>query len=308
MSVTDLLPSWELSLDSSNKSPKTIISYTSSVRSLGAYLRQHSMPAGLDDVGPEHIRAFLVGERERTSAATAQRHYRNLSVYFNWLESEGELTGANPMRRVEKPKVPAAVKPFLGDAEIKALLEVCSGQEFEARRDTAIIRVLADTGMRVSGLAGLRFSATDDDRTDVFLTQKRLRVTLKGGDTTWVPVGRKTASAIDRYLRTRAKRPRAASPWLWLGVRNGSRGEHLTDTGIRQMLERRGKLAGVQDVHPHRFRHTFADKWLELGGNVDDLMTVAGWKSITMPLAYAKGRGIARAAVAHERLSPGDRL
>jgi len=37
-------------------------------------------------------------------------------------------------------------------------------------------------------------------------------------------------------------------------------------------------------------------------------MNVAGWKSISMPLRYAKGRGIARAADAHKRLSPGDRL
>lgn len=84
-------------------------------------------------------------------------------------------------------------------------------------------------------------------------------------------------------------------------------GGHFTDTGIRQMLQRRGKQAGVQNANPHRLRHTFADKWLELGGNLDDLMIVAGWRSITMPLKYAKGRGIVRAA-AHDRLSPGDRI
>jgi integrase len=83
---------------------------------------------------------------------------------------------------------------------------------------------------------------------------------------------------------------------------------HFGDSGIRAMLRRRGKQAGVQNCYPHRFRHTFADSWLALGGNVDDLMNVAGWKSISMPLRYAKSRGIARAAEAHKRLSPGDRL
>jgi len=47
---------------------------------------------------------------------------------------------------------------------------------------------------------------------------------------------------------------------------------------------------------------------LAVGGNVDDLMNVAGWRSIAMPLRYAKGQGLARAAEAHKRLSPGDRL
>jgi integrase len=74
------------------------------------------------------------------------------------------------------------------------------------------------------------------------------------------------------------------------------------------MVKRRGMEASVQNCYPHRFRHTFADSWLAQGGNVDDLMNVAGWKSIAMPLRYAKGRGVARAAEAHKRLSPGDRL
>ena len=308
MGVADLLPSWELALDSANKSPRTIKDYGASVRKLAVFLREQGMPADIEDVGPEHIRAFLLSEREQTSAASAQKHYRNLHVYFRWIEAEGEREAPNPMARVEKPAVPEVVKPFFTEAEITALLRTCSGQDFESRRDTAIMRILIDTGVRVSGLAGLRFDVEDGEKTDVFLQTRRLRVTVNGGDHWWVPIGRRTAAAIDRYLRSRARHPRASSPWLWLGVRSGTRGEHFTDTGIRQMLERRGEQAGVQDVHPHKFRHTFADKWLELGGNVDDLMNVAGWRSITMPLKYAKGRGIARAAAAHDRLSPGDRI
>jgi len=309
MSVAALLPSWQLALESDNKSPKTIKSYTASVRSLAKFLRDHDMPDDIELVEPEHIRAFLVSERERTSPAFAQQHYRNLHVYFNWIESEGERQAPNPMTRVNKPAVPESVKPFFTEDELSKLLAACKGQDFEPRRDTAIIRILVDTGVRVNGLANLRFDPADDDKTDVFLQLRRLRVVLKGGRQHWVPIGKKSAADLDRYLRVRARHPRASSsPWLWLGVRNGPRGEHFTDTGIRQMLERRGLQAGVQNVNPHRFRHTFADSWLANGGNVDDLMNVAGWQSITMPLQYAKGRGIARAAAAHERLSPGDRL
>ena len=308
MSVVDLLPSWQRALDSANKSPQTIKDYALSVRKLAKYLSDNDMPDDLDEVGPDHIRAFLLHERDRTSAASAQKHYRNLHVYFGWIKDEGERQAPNPMARVEKPAVPKVVKPFFTDDEITALLKTCDKATFEGRRDEAIIRILYDTGVRVSGLAGLRFSPADDNLTDVFLTLRRLRVRLKGGDQWWVPIGRKTTAAIDRYLRARTRHPRASSPWLWLAKRSSDRGEHFTDAGIRQMLQRRGEQAGVQNVHPHRFRHTFADKWLERGGNVDDLMNVAGWKSITMPLEYAKGRGVARAAAAHDRLSPGDAL
>ncbi len=169
------------------------------------------------------------------------------------------------------------------------------------------MRVFIDTGVRVSGLAGLRYSPEDEDQTDVFLRDRRLKITLKGGRQTFIPIGAKTAAALDRYLRARARHAQASSPWLWLGIR-GTGVHHMTSSGVQQMLERRGREAGVQDVYPHRFRHTFADSWLANGGNVDDLMTIAGWTTYDMPLRYARGRGQARAADAMRRLSPGDRI
>ncbi len=301
MILTALLPSWKLALDAANKSPKTITSYLDSVKRLEAYLTDHELP-----LEAASIRGFLSAERGRTSPASAAKHYRNLRVYFNWLITEGEMKD-DPMATVERPKVAAEAKPFFTQAELAALLKATKGSDFESRRDHAIIRVLIDTGLRLSGLAGLRFHPTDDKETDVFLDQLRLRVRLKGGDIWWVPIGSKAAAAIDRYLRSRARSSYAASPWLWIGTR-GIDPSHFGSSGIYAMLRRRGTQAGIQDCHPHRFRHTFADSWLALGGNVDDLMNVAGWKSIAMPLRYAKGRGIARAAEAHKRLSPGDRI
>jgi site-specific recombinase XerD len=211
------------------------------------------------------IRGFLAAERDRTTPASAAKHYRNLSVYFRW----------------------------------------------PVGRDHAIIRILIDTGLRVSGLDSSSAATGRGRRRSPCRWPDRtaglLRVRLKGGDTWWVPIGSEAAAAIDRYLRVRARSLHAGSPWLWIGTR-GHHVAHFGDSGIRAMLRRRGKQAGVQNCYPHRFRHTFADSWLALGGNVDDLMNVAGWKSISMPLRYAKSHSIARAAEAHKRLSPGDRL
>jgi site-specific recombinase XerD len=305
--LTALLPSWQLALEEAGKSPKTITSYTATVRALARYLSAHDMPDGTESADAPGIRAFIAAEIARTSAVSASIHYRNLRVWFGWLAREGERQAPNPMERVDKPKVAEKLKPFLSPGELAALLRACSGQDFESRRDTAIIRILIDCGVRVSGLAGLRYDPDTDELNDVFLTQRRLRVRLNGGEEWWVPVGRKSAAAIDRYIRARARHPHAHSRWLWLGQR-GHDVRHMTDSGIRVMLSRRGEQAGVQGVTPHRFRHTFADQWLEGGGNVDDLMAVAGWKTYDMPLRYARGRGIARAAAAHARLSPGDRI
>jgi site-specific recombinase XerD len=78
-------------------------------------------------------------------------------VYFHWLLTEGEIK-EDPMVRGDKPQVAEEAKPFFTEAELAALLKVTRGPDFEARRDHAIIRVLINTGIRVSGLTDLRFN------------------------------------------------------------------------------------------------------------------------------------------------------
>ena len=110
------------------------------------------------------------------------------------------------------------------------------------------MRILIDTGMRVSGLANLRYDPEEDAQNDVFLTQRRLRIRLKGGDETWVPIGKKAAVAVDRYICVRARHVHASSPWLWLGSTGRGVG-HMTDSGIRTMVKRRG-LPGRDTERP----------------------------------------------------------
>ena len=303
-----MLDSWVLALKGEGKSPHTIASYERSVRSLIAHGPQCATTA----ITTDDIRGFLVADMERTgpggkprSPASVAIDFRNLRVFFGWLcAEEPSLAPVNPMTRVGQPVVPKGHKPPIDDDGIKALLAVTSGPLLEDRRDHAIMRILIDTGMRVSGLAGLQYLPADPERTDVHLGQRLLIITLKGGDRISVPVGRKTVAAIDRYLRSRGRHPQAGSPYLWLGSKGG---QQFTTWGIRQMLERRGRQAGVTGVHPHRFRRTFAHGWLESCGQEGDLMKITGWKSRDMIAVYAGEMGAERARTAHARLSPGDK-
>jgi site-specific recombinase XerD len=300
--------SWTIHLEEANKSNKTIRSYTDTVRAFVRYLTQHDMPVDAEGVEADHVRKFLLAEKVRTSPGSAAVHFRNLRVFFGWVLREGERElSSSPMVNVEPPKVTAKAKEFLDDEDLRALLAACKGNGFEARRDTAILRIFMDTGMRVSGLTGLRYDPQNEARNDVLLAKRRLRVRLKGGREIWVPLGKKAASALDRYLRVRARHPQANSPWLWVGNR-GRNVAHFSGTGVRAMLKRRGEQAGVAHVHPHRFRATFADDYLEGGGTVDGLMAIAGWSTYDMPLRYAGERAAERARQAHAQLSPGDRI
>lgn len=57
------------------------MSCLASVRSLAAFLAANDMSAGIDDVTTENIHVFLMAEREVTTPAFSQQHYRNMSVF-----------------------------------------------------------------------------------------------------------------------------------------------------------------------------------------------------------------------------------
>lgn len=307
--LLDVLPSWKLALEGANLSTGTIVSYVRSVSMLHEWLVKHGRPVGVDDVTTEDLRPYFKHRIETTSAGNAAKDRRNLSVWWNWLVKEGERTEPNPMHRLAHIEVDEKAAEVFTEAELAALLKTCSGNDFEARRDLAIMRVLMDNGVRCAGLSGMRYTPNDDDTNDVFLSRHRLRVTLKGGRQIWVPIGRKAAAAVDRYIRIRRRHKAAASsPYLWLPYRAVLNSEgvcRLSPSGIGQMLERRGEQAGVHHVHPHKFRRTMATNW---EGDSLELMDIGGWESLEMVRLYQRARREERAHEAHRRLSPGDRI
>lgn len=293
MELRDLLESWMLSLKVEHRAENTLKSYRAGVEAYLDWCAMDELPQAIDR---SQVRTWISSLLDAgAEPATATARQSAMKRFSKWLYDEGEqdtdpLAGLKPPKQSEK-----LIEPLTED-EMRAMLKAADGKDFHERRDTAILRLLFETGLRANEVVALEVG--DVDLGAGLVTVRKSKV----GRGRVVGIGPQTAQAIDRYIRVRRSHRLADSPALWLGTR----GRTFTYAAMWDTLRGRAQAAGVTRWHPHLARHTAASRWLAAGGSEGGLMAVGGWSQRSMMDRYSRATASQRAAEEARRLNLGD--
>lgn len=257
----------------------------------------------IDAISPDLVRQFLISQP--VSKKTVSNYHVALSALFTWLIAD-DLADSNPLHQVPRPKPEKrSIKP-LTRSDIKALLSACSNSKpytrpgksesthavLTADRDRAILLLLLDTGIRASELTAIKIRHLD-------LDNRTIKIFGKGSKERIVPISPRTAQKIWRYLATRPDD--TVNQPLFVTLQS----EPLTRNRLLKIIYAVASRAGIQDVHPHRFRHTFAIQYLKNGGDPFSLQMILGHSNMETVRNYLN---IAQTDLEtnHQRASPVD--
>jgi site-specific recombinase XerD len=257
-------------------------------------------------------RAFVAKLQERTvswqghphhpevsnslSPYTVHAYVRVLKVFSGWLYEEG-FTPLNTLAKLKRPRLPQPMIEILSDDEQKAIFAVINPNCFLGARLMVITLLLLDTGMRASELCTLTVD-------NVHLDEGYVKVFGKGSKERIIPISNKTKMALMRYLN--AWRPQPASDTTH-GVILTDEGRPMSYPGLRQVIKRLGKKAGIPRLHPHLFRHTFAVNYLMNGGDVMTLKLILGHTTLEVTQVYMH-LAESHVKIQHSRFSPVEKL
>ncbi len=244
------------------KSDKTISQYRRTVMKLSESLRKP-----FTEIGTYEIRYYLACEKNRGLSNASLENVRScISAFFSWMQSE-EIIENDPTQKINPIKVPTEVKKPFSDVEIDALRSGC-----RSLKERAVVEILLSTGVRVNELCEMKIEDIDMGTMAVHVTHG------KGGKEriTYISaVGRKH---LAQYLSSRKDK----MPYVILN-KNYTK---ISTDGVRTILNTIAERAKVENVHPHRFRRTFATGLASRGMDIQVIQKLLGHSRLDTTLRY----------------------
>ncbi|MGX8713526.1 MAG: tyrosine-type recombinase/integrase [bacterium] len=230
----------------------------------------------LDEVTSREVRSWQMEHMERgESAGTVKRRLSSLSSFFRYLRRHG-LYDTDIMAKVSAPRQPKRLPVFFKEGETEHLYdEGLFPDDFRGQRDKLMLRMLYETGMRRSELAGLREGSVD-------FSSLTLKVLGKRNKERIIPIESELAHNIQQYLALKHQEM-GDSEWLFVGPK----GKQVTVNDIYMTVQKyMTRLSNADRISPHVFRHSFATHILNEGGNIEAIRQLLGHADLATTEVY----------------------
>ena len=259
----DLLAGFINALRVEGRSQKTIDRYAYEIGRLMTFLGISTRK-----ITVYHLRDYMAYEKGRGIKDSTLKGLREIfSSYFNWLQRES-LIDRNPIVNIGPIKVPKKKKELYTEVDLEKLKRNCTNN-----RDLAIVLFLYATCCRIGEVIEL-------NRDQVIIENQKVVVHGKGDKERKVYFDDVTADAMKQYMEERTDDCEA------LFVNRYKK--RLSDNGIRSMLKNLAKRAGVNHVHPHKFRRTKATDMSRHGMPITDIQAILGHEKIDTTMQYVQ--------------------
>lgn len=226
----------------------------------------------------EHVQ-WLSRER-KLEATTIARHLASVRVLFRWMHAMGRIPN-DPARLVERPmkwqRVPDAMTP----GQMKKLVESPSPDHGDLwLRDRAILELMYAAGLRASEVCTTKLN----DFSEVLGC---VTVIGKGNKQRIVPIGVPSIQWLKRWIAESrplfAERGRGADRHrLFLS----HSGRPLERVALWQIIRRCALRAGMDHIHPHKLRHSFATHLVMGGADLRLVQELLGHANVTTTQVY----------------------
>ena len=246
------------------KSTGTIEQYNLHLSRMLSYVAKN-----VQDIEDDDLIAYMY--KYRALRKVSNRYLNNMRLVFNcffrWLQRRKVIL-RNPVDGLEPIKYRQVVKKPLSPEELEKVRCAC-----ERERDLAIVEFLYSSAVRVSELCQL-------NREDVSWQADDVLVLGKGNKEREVYLNARAHLHLRQYLESRNDN----DPALFVSAKAPH--QRLTRAGIRNILSRIGAIAGVENVHPHRFRRTSATDLLRMGMPIEQVQELLGHVKIETTRLY----------------------
>jgi len=258
-------------------SPHTITAYENDLDQFISFGKELIGDFCVETVDYHLIRQWIVSLMDNgISAKSINRKISTLKTFFKFLMREGVIE-KNPTDKVVVPKMGKKLPVFVQEKEMNTLLDGrFFTEDFEGRRDKAVVSLFYGTGMRLSELVGIRFS-------DLNLHERMVKVIGKGSKERLVPFPLEVSGVLNEYIQLRNELFPDSGNFLFLT----ENGEPAYNKLIYRIVKKELSLVTtIEKKSPHILRHSYATHLLNNGADLNAIKELLGHANLAATQIY----------------------